>query len=429
MVKIKLHNLLARQIRRHLNIDPDSLTEQWDSFIHAVNAAYISSDEDRKMLERTMELSSKELLQANSEMGEIYKAFPDQFYRLDKAGVILSYKVGTSSDTFIETESLVGKKMQQIPIANVREKFEKAIQNIQSGEEQVSIEYSLPINNKIQHYEARFVPLLEEDIFVIVRNITSRKQARETLLKAKDDAEAANLAKSQFLANMSHELRTPLNAIIGYSEIIQDEVLELSTEELRADLDRIISAGKHLLKLINDVLDLSKIEAKKMDLYFSTYEIFPYIKDIATTIAPLIKTNSNTLNIICLQNIGHIYSDPLRLQQVLYNLLSNACKFTKQGTITVEVRRSPGDWIDFEISDTGIGIPLDKQGKLFEAFSQIDDSTTRSHDGTGLGLSISMHFIKMMGGTILVESVHGKGSKFTVRLPAAIAEKREQTTY
>lgn len=423
MAEKKLHNLLKRQIRRYLNIDQDSLPEDWNTFIHAVNAAYISSDEDRKMLERTLELSSQELLQANSEMGEIYKAFPDLFFRLNKAGIILSYNVGRSSDTFIDSENLVGKKIQHIPVANVREKFKDAIRKIQEGEGLVSIEYSMPMNDKIQHYEARFVPLLEEHIFVIVRNITNRKLAREALLKAKEDAEAANLAKSRFLANMSHELRTPLNAIIGYSEILQEEAFDMDPKELNADLEKVIASGKHLLKLINDILDLSKIEAKKMELRLRTFEILPLLNDISTTIAPLVRTNANSLNIICSDDISCIHTDQLRLQQVLYNLLSNACKFTERGTITIEVCHSPGAWIDFQISDTGIGIPSEKMGTLFEAFSQIDPSITRSYGGTGLGLAISMHFTEMMGGKIMVESVQEEGSKFTVRLPAAIPAK------
>ncbi|GMR15809.1 MAG: hypothetical protein BMS9Abin31_0101 [Gammaproteobacteria bacterium] len=422
MVDKKLHNLLQRQIRRHLKLDPDSLPKEWDHFIKAVNDAYVSSDDDRKMLERTMELSSKELLQTNSEMGEIYKAFPDQFFRLDKAGVILSYNAGRSSDTFSGMQSLLGKKMQDIPVFDVREKFKAAIQSIQAGEALVTIEYSMTINSKIEHYEARLVSLLEEQIFVIVRNITNRNRAREALLKAKEDAESANLTKSQFLANMSHELRTPLNVIIGYSELIKESSHDIDPEELKEDVSKIISSSKHLLELINDVLDLSKIEANKMDLQFTSFEIFPHLHDAVTSIGPLSKQNNNTINIICSEDIGFIQSDMLRLNQVLYNLLSNACKFTEHGVITIEVHRSSNGEVVYKVNDTGIGIPTEKLEILFDAFSQVDESSTRKHGGTGLGLSITKHFVEMMGGKIMVESTLGTGSKFTVHLPERLTD-------
>ncbi len=428
MAEKKLHSLLVRQIRRHLNIDIDSLPQEWDAFMQAASAAYTAFDDDRKMLERTLELSSQELLQANSEMGEVYKAFPDLFFRLDKTGTILSYNAGKSSDIFLVSKSLIGKKMQHIPVSDVRSKFEAAIRSIQDHEELVSIEYSMPLNGQTQHYEARFVPLLEENIFVIIRNITNRRRSREALLWAKKEAEEANLAKSRFLANMSHELRTPLNAIIGYGELIQEQAVDMDPEKISADIEKIISSGKHLLALINDVLDLAKIEAQKMELQLETSEISSLIIDISTTIAPLAKINDNTLNVTCPNDIGSIHTDLLRLRQVLYNLLSNACKFTKRGAITIEVRRSPGDWIDFRVIDTGIGIAPDKLGTLFDPFSQIDISTSRSHEGTGLGLTISMRFIEMLGGKILVESKQGKGSEFTLRLPASTPVKDQQDT-
>lgn len=425
MSENKLHRLLERQIRRHLKIDSDSLPDGWEAFIQAANAAYVSFDEDRVMLERTLELSSQELLQANHEMGEIYKAFPDLFFHLDKSGTIISYKAGSESDKYFESDNFIGKKIQQIPVAEAREKFEHAVRDIREGMGLVSIEYEISIKNEIQHYEARLVPLLEDHIFVVIRNITSRKRAREEIIKAKESAEAANIEKSQFLANMSHELRTPLNAIIGYSEIIRDDAHEQSPAELNSDIGKIISSSKHLLSLINDVLDLAKIEAKKMELHLETFNIRSLINDTSTTIAPLLETNSNTLKIVCADDIGVIHTDPQRLQQVLYNLLSNACKFTEHGNITIKVGRSSDDWIEFHVDDTGIGIAANKLGTLFEAFSQIDASATRSYEGTGLGLAISTHLIEMMGGEILVESVMGKGSKFTIRLPAALPSTTE----
>ncbi|MEY3868992.1 MAG: hypothetical protein RLZZ338_2883 [Cyanobacteriota bacterium] len=264
------------------------------------------------------------------------------------------------------------------------------------------------------------------------------------LEKAKANAESANLAKSQFLANMSHELRTPLNAILGYSEILTEESEVLGLDEFLPDLEKIQTAGKHLLSLINDILDLSKIEAGKMRIYWEKFDIITLIDEIAATVKPLINKNNNVFQIECDSNINIMYSDMTKVRQVLLNLLSNAAKFTHQGKITLKAWVIPGkeenesgenhfsplalacplphtqkseDWICFEVKDTGIGMSENEQHRLFEAFTQGDTSATRKYGGTGLGLTISRHFCQMMGGEILVESELEKGSTFTVRLP------------
>ncbi len=245
------------------------------------------------------------------------------------------------------------------------------------------------------------------------------------LLAARRSAETANAAKSQFLASMSHELRTPLNAIIGYSEMLQEDAEDAGQDALVADLGKIHAAGKHLLALINDVLDLSKIEAGRMELYVEPFDVRPVLEDLVSTVQPLVERNGNRLDVQCEGNVGQMQADQTRVRQVLLNLLSNACKFTERGTITLEASRDPGeedgaDRMIFRVRDTGIGMTAEQMGRLFEAFSQAEASTASKYGGTGLGLAISRRFCQMMGGDVRVESEPGAGSTFTVLLPAIV---------
>ncbi|HVO43669.1 MAG TPA: response regulator [Aggregatilineales bacterium] len=244
---------------------------------------------------------------------------------------------------------------------------------------------------------------------------------------ARKQAEDASLVKSQFLASTSHELRTPLNAIIGYSELIEEECLDHGQQEFVPDLKRIQTAAKHLLALVNDILDLAKIEAGKMELFLETINIPAMINDIVVTVTPLVEKNANKLAVTCPAELGTMSADLTKVRQIVFNLLSNAAKFTKTGQINLEVSRPSdrgGDWLVIKVSDTGIGMTPDQIDKLFQDFSQVDSSTTRKYGGTGLGLSISRRFVEMMGGDIAVQSAYGKGSTFTVRLPAAVARPK-----
>lgn len=269
----------------------------------------------------------------------------------------------------------------------------------------------------------------------VMTDVSERRRAEEELRRAKTEAEdsreqseAANIAKSQFLANMSHELRTPLNAVIMYSELLQEEAVDAGVEKFVPDLEKIRGAGKHLLSLVNGVLDLSKIEAGKMELFMESFDVAGMVEEVASTVQPLMEKKKNRLELGCSPDLGPMYADLTKMRQVLFNLLSNASKFTENGAIRVDVERHEAAGqgrITFRVTDTGIGMTPAQLHRLFEPFTQADASTTRRFGGTGLGLTISKHFCEMMGGTIEVASNQGTGSVFTVDLPARVAPRGE----
>ena len=261
---------------------------------------------------------------------------------------------------------------------------------------------------------------LEDANRTLEARVEERTRDYAEAVKAADEA---NKAKSGFLAKMSHELRTPLNAIIGYSEILLEDATDDDNKAAASDLEKILSAARYLLGLINDVLDISKIEAGKMELYIETFDIPKLIQEVASTVQPLVSKKHNTLYIDCPAEIGDMQADSTKIRQMLFNLLSNACKFTEKGGITLSVARDPdGHHVVMKVSDTGIGMTPEQIGKLFKAFSQADASTASKFGGTGLGLAISRQFARMMGGNINVESTAGVGTTFIVRMPLQVQD-------
>ena len=264
-----------------------------------------------------------------------------------------------------------------------------------------------------------------ELLVLAMEDVTERRRAEGEVAKAREAAENANRTKSLFLANMSHELRTPLNAILGFSEMLQEEAVERNLQDFSADLQKISTAGKHLLGLINDILDLSKIEAGKMELHLESFDISSLIDEVASTIEMQVEKNGNTLEITCAPEIGVMRADLSKVRQGLFNLVSNAAKFTHGGQIRVEAERQVmdgTDWIMFRVSDTGIGLSSEQILRLFQSFTQADASTTRKFGGTGLGLALTRRFCQMMSGDVTVHSVLGEGSVFTIKLPATVSE-------
>jgi PAS domain S-box-containing protein len=448
-------------MRRYLG-GLDSLPKEWQGFLDAVNNAYSEFDADRGMLERSLELSSQELLKANSEMRAVFERLiyssVDGIFAFDRECRYTAWNPAMERIFGVSKLQTLGKCAFEVFPALQESGADKFYLEALAGKTVVR-PYVVPGTAEQRFFEGHYSPLLDESGEIIgglaiIREITERKRAEEALRRAhdeleirvqertaelakindelqqaKDAAEAANRAKSTFLANMSHELRTPLNAIIGYSEMLQEEAEDLGQEDFIPDLEKINAAGKHLLALINDILDLSKIEAGRMDLYPETFDLASMLHNVATTVQPLVEKNANTLEVHCPEDLGAMRTDLTKVRQSLFNLLSNASKFTTQGTIGLTVTRQAengAEWITFRVTDTGIGMTPAQMAKLFQAFSQAEASTARQYGGTGLGLAITKRFCQMMGGDITVTSEVGKGSTFTIRLPAEVSDPKAQ---
>jgi PAS domain S-box-containing protein len=301
--------------------------------------------------------------------------------------------------------------------------------------EKATAEIQLRMGTDIRYIYLNILPLYDRyqrlnGRLLVIRDITEQREVQMALQIAKEMADAANQAKSTFLATMSHELRTPLAAIIGYSELITEKSKLWGYEKIVPQLGQIGAAAIHLNALIGDILDMSKIEAGRMEIFNSQFSVQELIDDVLTTIQPLIAKNGNTLELNLPPDLGQICTDRTKLHQILLNLLSNATKFTEEGTIALEIQlvtdSDQGDQTyHFRISDTGKGIPEEKLNQLFQPFVQVDSSLTRKHGGSGLGLAISYKFCQMMGGNLRLESKLGQGTTLYLSLPARAIESQK----
>jgi PAS domain S-box-containing protein len=328
-----------------------------------------------------------------------------------------------------------GKTPAQLIRSDVHppEFFQNLDRTLKRGEVWSGLIISRNTRGELVHLESTIAPVKDKGGGVthhlaVKRDVTERvhreralEETNRALRQARDAALTANRAKSEFLANMSHELRTPLNAIIGYSELLMEDAAPGS--ELQSDLKKIQSSGAHLLGLINDVLDMSKIESGRMELDLQELDLGRLVKTLRDTIEPLAQQKGNRLEIDTSSAPARLRCDPQKLQQVLINLMSNACKFTTAGSVRLDVRAAGSGWVALSVQDTGIGMSEEQQAKVFRPFVQADSSTTRRFGGTGLGLAISQRFCEMMGGRIELTSKPGHGSKFTVWLPEEVQRR------
>jgi PAS domain S-box-containing protein len=378
-----------------------------------------------------------ELKASEQRIAKVIQSSPDGIITIDKKGVILSFSASAERIFGYFSDEVIGRNVKILMPKEIAIEHDYYLEKYILGEPSTIVGDNRTVDARRKDgsvfkmdLRVEAIELGDGEVMFIgtTRDITIQLQMEAEVNKAREDAVAANAAKSAFLANMSHELRTPMNAIIGYSEMLAEDAEDAGSDDMLGDLQKITAAGKHLLSLINDILDLSKIEAGKMELFIEAFNFSDVANEVADTAQSLVKTNGNTLAVEIGEGLENLDGDLTKTRQMLFNLISNAAKFTENGAITLvgeKYENRGSDWVRFSISDTGIGIPADKLDKIFQEFSQADDSTTRNYGGTGLGLSLTRRFAQMMGGDIRVESEVGSGSSFIIEIPMKVTKQHQ----
>ena len=408
----QMHSLLKRQIRRCFG-DQLRLPEGCEEFISAVNTAYREFDADREMLERALELSSQELLQANSEMRAIFQAMPDLLFRLDGQGTILGYEAGGTTHFFLQPQELLGKRIQDIPLKGVGDKFRAALEARES-QSVVSIEYSLLMQGQRYYYEARLLPLLEDQIIVIIRNITERAQAeaeREVMIK---ELEAKNTELERFTYSVSHDLKSPLITIAGFVGFLEQDAQAGDLTRVKEDMIHINIAITRMQRLLAELLELSRIGRMMNPPEEVPFEVIA--REAVELVHGRIEARGVAVEIAA--DLPTVYGDRARLVEVVQNLVDNACKFMgdqPQPRIEIGARQSEAGPV-FYVRDNGIGIEPQYHDKVFGLFDKLDPQS----EGTGVGLALVKRIVETHGGKIWIESAGaGHGSTLCFTLPPA----------
>lgn len=395
-----------------------------------IEKIYLSLDDYRDRLEA----SSSNLRKSEEHFRSLIENSSDVIAIIDSDGIILYCSPSIKRVLKYDEKDLINRSLLEFIHNKDKDSVQNSLQTIVSQTATLYLpEFKFRDKNgtwRILEAIAKPFPAHDDTTKIIInsRDITNKKRAASELEKTRDKALEANRIKSEFLANMSHELRTPLNAIMGYSQLLLAEIDDVDKERLQHDTTIMYKSGKHLLKLINEVLDISKIEAGKLVLQPEHFDITALVQDVVATVQPMNENNDNKLVTSFPPSLGSMYNDKTKVQQILLNILSNAAKFTSGGTIEINVRRentAEDEWILFVISDTGFGMTSDQLDKVFDPFYQADASLTRTYSGTGLGLAISKRFCELMDGTIFVASEPDKGTIFSVKLPLNITSVKQ----